>query len=145
MTSVTSLTVVPAPADLLLHVCAHGVRWSPVHSGHWVGDAVRIIQAAGERLDWDVVIAEAARRRLGLQMSHALRLVGERGHVDVPMAIIDTLAQQPVSWRDRLECRFKGRPVASAGGLFMIRTAWRRSAAVARAEGRQPPSWHALS
>ncbi len=141
MTSVTSTTVVPAPADLLLHVCAHGVRWSPVHAGHWVADAVRIIQADGERLDWDVVIAEAARRRLGLQMSHALRLVRERGHVDVPMAIIDTLAQQPVSWRDRLECRFKGRPVASVGGLFMIRSTWRQRVTVARAEGRQPPSW----
>ena len=44
MTSVTSTTVVPAAADLLLHVCVHGVRWSPVHAGHWVADAVRIIQ-----------------------------------------------------------------------------------------------------
>ena len=122
MPSVTATTVVPAAADLLLHVCVHGLRWSPVHAGHWVADAVRIIQAAGERLEWDVVVAEAARRRLGLQMTHALRFVRERGHVDVPMAMIDTLAQQPASWRDRLECRFKGRPVASAGGLFMIRT-----------------------
>jgi hypothetical protein len=141
MTSMTSMTVVPAPADLLLHVCLHGVGWSPVHAGHWVADVVRIIQAAGDWLDWDVVVAEAARRRLGLQMTHALRLVRERGHVDVPRATIDTLARQPVSWRERLECRFKGRPVASAGGLFMIWTAWSRNAAVARAEGRQPPSW----
>ena len=58
MTSVTSTTVVPAAADLLLHICVHGLRWSPVHAGHWVADAVRIIQTAGERLDWDVVIAE---------------------------------------------------------------------------------------
>ena len=141
MTSVTSTTVVPAAADLLLHICVHGLRWSPVHAGHWVADAVRIIQTSGERLDWDVVVAEAARRRLGLQMTHALRVVRERGHVDVPQAVIETLEQQPVSWRDRLECRFKGRPVASAGGLFVIWTAWRRSAAAARADGQQPPPW----
>ena len=141
MTSVTSTTVVPAAADLLLHVCVHGVRWSPVHAGHWVADAVRIIQTAGERLDWDVVVAEAARRRLGLQMMHALRVVRARGHVDVPQAVLDTLERQPASWRDRLECRFKGRPAASAGGLFMIWTAWRRTTAAARADGRQPPSW----
>ena len=141
MTSVTSTTVVPAPADLLLHVCVHGQRWSPVHAGHWVADAVRVIQTSGERLDWDVVIAEAARRRLGLQMTHALRVVRDRGHVDVPQAVIDMLDQQPVSWRDRLECRFKGRPVVSAGGLFVIWTAWRRSVAGARADGLPPPPW----
>ena len=141
MTSVTSTTVVPAAADLLLHVCVHGVRWSPVHAGHWVADAVRIIQTAGERLDWDVVVAEAARRRLGLQMMHALRVVRARGHADVPQAVLDTLKRQPASWRDRLECRVKGRPAASAGGLIMIWTAWRRTTAAARADGRRPPSW----
>ena len=82
-----------------------------MHAGHWVADAVRIIRTSGERLDWDVVVAEAARRRLGLQMTHALRVVRERGHVDVPQAVIDALERQPASWRDRLECRFKGRPV----------------------------------
>jgi len=141
MTSVTSTTVAPAAADLLFHICVHGLRWSPVHSGHWVADAVRIIQTAGERLDWDIVVSEAARRRLGLQMTHALRVVRERGHVDVPQAVIETLERQPMSWRDRIECRFKSRPVQSAGGLFVIWTAWRRSAAAARSDGRQSPPW----
>ena len=141
MSSMTSPAVVPAPADLLLHICVHGLRWSPVHSAHWVADAVQIIQTSGDRLDWDVVVSEAAGRRLGLQMARALRLVRERGHVDVPQAVIDALERQPASWRDRLECRFKGRPVQSTGGLFVIWTAWRRSAAAARRDGQQPPPW----
>ena len=69
---IASTTCVPSPADLLLHICVHGLRWSPVHSGHWVADAARIIQTAGSQLDWDVVLAEAAQRRLGLQMTQAL-------------------------------------------------------------------------
>ena len=133
--------VVPAPADLLFHICVHGLRWSPVHSGHWVADAVRIIRSAGERLDWDVVLSEAERRRLGLQMTQALAVVRERGHVDVPRAVIEKLERQPASWRDRLECRLKGRPVQSVGGLFVIWTAWRRSAAAARKDGQQSPPW----
>ena len=141
MTTVSSMTVVPAAADLLLHVCVHGLRWSPVHAGHWIADAVQVIQTGGEQLDWDVVIAEASRRRLGFQMVQALRVVRERGHVDVPQAIIETLERQPVSWSDRLECRFKARPVVSAGGLFVIWSAWRRSATAARAAGRPRPSW----
>ena len=141
MTSVTPTTVVPAAADLLLHICVHGLRWSPVHAGHWVADAARIIRTSWERLDWDVVVAEAAQRRLGLQMARALGLVRERGHVDVPKAVIDALERQSASWRDRLECRFKGRPVQSVGGLFVIWTAWRRSVAGARADGQPSPAW----
>ena len=141
MTSVTPTTDVPAAADLLLHICVHGLRWSPVHAGHWVADAVQIIQTSGERIDWDVVVAEAARRRLGLQMARALCLVRERGHVEVPQAVIDALGRQAASWRDQLECRFKGRPVQSAGGLFVIWTGWRRSVAGARADAQQPPRW----
>jgi hypothetical protein len=141
MTTVASTACVPAPADLLLQICVHGMRWSPVQSGHWVADAARIIQMAGAQLDWDVVVADAARRRLGAQMTHALRLVRERAHVDVPQAATDALERQAVSWRDRLECRSKSRPVVSAGGLFVIWAAWRRSAAAARIDGLKPPSW----
>jgi len=138
---IASTTCVPSPADLLLHICVHGLRWSPVHSGHWVADAARIIQTEGAQLDWDVVVAEAAQRRLGLQVVSALLLVRERAHVDVPQAVIDALERQPASWRDRIECRYKGRPVVSAGGLFVIWAAWRRSAAAARIDGRKPSSW----
>jgi hypothetical protein len=42
-----------------------------------------------------------------------------------------------VSWREVLECRFKGRPVVSAGGLFVIWSGWVR----ARARGTAKPDW----
>ena len=141
LTSISPMTFVPSPADLLLHVCLHGLRWSPVHAGHWISDAVCILHAAGDELDWQVVIDESARRRLGLQMMHALRVVGERGHVDIPGAVIGALERQPHPWCDWLECRFKGRPVVSAGGLFVIWAGWRRTVRAARAERLRPPSW----
>jgi hypothetical protein len=141
LASISPMTVVPSPADLLLHVCLHGLRWSPVHAGHWVSDAVCILQAAGDELDWQVVIDECARRRLGLQMMHALRVVDDRGHVDIPEAVIGALERQPDSWCDRLECRLKGRPVVSAGGLFVIWAGWRRTVRAAGADGLRPPSW----
>jgi hypothetical protein len=137
--SVTSSSLVPAPEDLLLHACVHGLRWSPVHSGHWVADAAHVMRSAGGALDWEIVAEEAARRRLGLQLREALCLVRDRAHVDVPASAIDALARQPATWRDRLECRWKGRPVVSGGGLFVIWSAWRRTVAAARAAGRQPP------
>ena len=139
--TVSSTVLMPAPEDLLLHACVHGLRWSPVHSAHWIADAGRVMLCAGHALDWDVVIGEAAERRLGLQMREALCLVRDRAHVDVPASVIASLDRQPVSWRDRLECRLKGRPVVSAGGLFVIWAGWRRASAAATAAGSRSPSW----
>ena len=48
-------------------------------------------------------------------MTHALRLVRERGHVDVPQMVFAALERQPASLRDRLECRFKAQARAERG------------------------------
>jgi hypothetical protein len=129
------------PEDQLLHTCLHGLRWSPVHAGHWIADATRVIAHAGAGLDWTVVVREAGARRLGLQMLEALRVVAACGHAAVPDHALEALARQPVSWRDRWECALKGRPVVSAGGLFVIWAGWRRAVGAAKAAGLPAPRW----
>lgn len=128
-------------ADHLMHICLHGLRWSPVHAGQWVADAVRIIARAGSRLDWDVVVDEARQRRMALQMVEALRVVRVRGRAEVPQRVLDALVKEQASWRERWECRLKGRPVVSAGGLFVIWAGWMRTRRAARAEGASAPPW----
>lgn len=130
-----------SPADQLLHICLHGLRWSPVHAGHWIADAVQVISANGADVDWRVLVEEARRREMAPQLFHALRAVVDRGHVAVPDDVLRSLESEPVSWRLRWECRLKGRPVVSAGGLFVIWSGWVRSARAARAEGSVPPRW----
>jgi hypothetical protein len=112
--------LVPSPADQLLHVCLHGLRWSPVPSRHWMADAARIMAHAGSDLHWDDLVEEATRRRLALQMAVALRSVQDAAAVSVPSEVLNAFDAQPASWRDRLELRAKRRPVASPSGLFLI-------------------------
>ena len=127
--------LVLSPADQLLHVCLHGLRWSPVQAGHWVADASRIIAHAGASLQWDVLVDEARTRRLALQMSETLQVVRDAAGAPVPDGVFASLAADRPTWRDRLECRAKSGPVASLGGLFLIWSTWSR---VARGSGRTP-------
>ena len=127
--SETDLPVlVLSPADQLMHVCLHGLRWSPVHAGHWVADAVRIIAHAGDDLDWGIVVEEARGRGMALQMYVALRLLEQMEAGRAPADVLLALGAEPVSLRERLECRLKARPVVGLGGMFVIWCAWRRLA-----------------
>ena len=123
-----SAALAPSPADQLLHVCVHGLRWSPVHSAHWVADAIRIIRHAGSELDWDTLAEEAAQRGLAHQMRETLLLLRSAWAAAVPEEVLRRLQRQAPSFCDRLECHVKGRPRASFGGLFLIWRNWRRLA-----------------
>ncbi len=132
-------TLVLGPADQLLHTCVHGLRWSPVHSGHWVADAARILSRADDVVEWDVLIEEARRRGVTLQVFEALSAVRRLAGSSVPDDVLRRLAATRVTWRDRVECHAKGRPVVSAGGLFVIWCGWRR--AVRHGPPRDRPAW----
>jgi hypothetical protein len=114
-------------ADQLLHVCVHGVRWSPVHAGTWVADAVALLRRVGDRLSWDTLIDEARHRRLAFQMSEALRVVSNVPGSLVPARVLLELRRSRVSWADRLECYAKPRPVLGPAGLWLVWCGWRRA------------------
>lgn len=113
------------PADQLVHTCVHGLRWSPVHAAVWVADAAFLIRAAGQRLDWEVVVEEARDRELSFQVGACLELVRDRGRVDVPRRILEALRRDG-SFVQRVECRSKVRPVRSAVGPLACWFDWRR-------------------
>jgi hypothetical protein len=125
-------------ADQLLHVCLHGLRWSPVHAAHWIADAKQILTRERDTIDWAVVVDESVRRRLALQMASALRLVSLSGRVPVPSAVVEALEAAPSTWRERLEARAKSRPVVSLGGVLATWCRWRRLCAAA---GSGSPGW----
>jgi hypothetical protein len=118
--------LIPSAADQLLHVCVHGLRWSPVHSAHWVADALCIITRAGSGLAWDIVIEEARQRKLSHQMHETLSLLRREWRAGIPDHVLQRLGGRGASvWR-RLECRVKGRPRVGFGNLFLIWCNWRR-------------------
>lgn len=46
-------TLALCPADQLLHVFAHGVRWSEVPPFRWVADAMTVINSSQSEVDWN--------------------------------------------------------------------------------------------
>lgn len=112
------------PADQLLQVCVHGLRWSPIHAATWLADAVNILRSAGARLSWDVLVEEVRQRQLQYQMMAALTLVEKLGRVDIPPQVRTALGTRSIV--QRLECRAKTRPVLGPAGLTAFWCGWHR-------------------
>ncbi len=98
------------PSDQLLHVCVHGVHWTPVPTGHWQADAVAILRRQGDAFAWDALIAEAGGRQLALQCARALRQLTRDRDVPVPAAVLASLGRQSATWWERLEYHAKRWP-----------------------------------
>lgn len=93
-------TRAPCPADQLVHVLVHGVRWNALPPIRWIADAFVLERTAGASLDWDRVVAEASRRRVTAALSTALEhLVGRFG-LDVPANVVTRVREAP---KGRLE------------------------------------------
>ena len=88
-------TRVLCSADFLLHVTAHGLRWSTVPPVRWAADAVTIMRAAGDRLDWNRLVHQAIGRRLTLPVIDALRYLRDDLGIVVPAPILRELQSAP--------------------------------------------------
>jgi hypothetical protein len=115
-----------SPADQLLHVCIHGLRWAPVRSSHWLADAATIIRRTSGTLDWAVFVDEARRRQLTLQLHGALDLVSRLTVMALPTSALDALSPDTAPWSERLERRVKTRELYGVGGLLLMWYDWRR-------------------
>lgn len=84
--------LVPDPADHLLILISHGLRWNPVPPLRWAADA--ILLARGTRvLDWSRLVEIAARLRLSAAAAAGLRWLAEHLEFDVPRDVLPALAR----------------------------------------------------
>lgn len=126
------------PADQLLHVCAHGAAWNPVHPVRWAADAFKTIEAADEELDWERLTSMAREGHLALPLSQALELLAEDLEAPVPAAPRSRLAAVPVSRRERRAHNALAQPPSWRRSLTMLSWFWERYRAQAAAEGERP-------
>jgi hypothetical protein len=106
----------PCPADHLLVVCVHGLKWSPLPAIHWVADAMMLIERS---VDWARLVAEARRRRLAWPVAVALRYLVLTFGAPVPPETLTELEVRGPAWRDRLELSCRSRPPDLRRGLFL--------------------------
>ncbi|MEW6303751.1 MAG: nucleotidyltransferase family protein [Verrucomicrobiota bacterium] len=106
-----------SPADLLLHVCAHGAYWCPVPPVRWVADALVILQTAGDRLDWDRFLAQARARWLTLALHTTLDYLRRAFAATIPARVMTALETSPHPWLERYEYRARFHPRGVLGAL----------------------------
>ncbi|MBI4819194.1 MAG: nucleotidyltransferase family protein [Deltaproteobacteria bacterium] len=87
-------------ADMLFHVCVHGVRWDSAPL-RWVADA-RVL-AGRPGLDWNQLVRRAIDLRLELPVREALELLGRFAFVDVPHEVRRSLSAHAPSTFYKIE------------------------------------------
>lgn len=126
------------PADQVVHVCAHGAAWNPIHPVRWAADAFKVIEASGEALDWERLVAMAVRGRLTLPMRDALAVLADDLEAPVPGEPRRALERVPVSAGERRAHEALARPPSSRRSLAMLSWFWERHRAQAELEGEKP-------
>jgi hypothetical protein len=106
-------TRVLSPADQLLHVCTHGLRFHPIPTSHWMADATMILRRAADALDWRVFVEEARARRITFHVDRALDAL-DPDYAPVPAHVRADLRASSPTWWERVEYHAKRRRSRSA-------------------------------
>jgi hypothetical protein len=109
-----------SPADQLLHVLMHGLRWNPVPSIRWVADALTILDQVGTAFDWPRLVAQAEVRSFVPIVEVGLRYLHEAFGASIPPAVLHRLQARPLGWNERFErwSRLHAGIAAGAGCLW---------------------------
>ncbi|MGH2632815.1 MAG: nucleotidyltransferase domain-containing protein [Tepidiformaceae bacterium] len=84
------------PADQLLHLSVHGIRWDPIPPIRWAADLYLLIERRGPDIDWERLVAQATDRGLTLELLAALAYVKQSLGAEVPGEVLRRLrAAQP--------------------------------------------------
>lgn len=92
------------PEHQLIHVCVHGIGLFPAPV-RWVADALTVLKASGEGMDWTEVVEEARSRRASVALGEALRYVAQTFGAPVPDEALIALTRSKVSVGERLTHR----------------------------------------
>lgn len=90
----------PCPADLLLHVCAHGMQYNLLAPIRWVADAAMIVRR--QAVDWDHFTAQCARFGLALPLGAALDYLADAMALDIPREVRERIARMQPGSIDRI-------------------------------------------
>lgn len=108
-----------APAHQVLHIVAHGLRWSQSPSLHWLADLVLLLRRAAGTIRWGDLAQATLARGLVLQLRSALEYARDRLQAPVPAWALADLERLPVPRGASLEMRLRERPPGLLSGLLL--------------------------
>lgn len=109
---------VPAPTDLLFHLCLHGVRWLPVAPARWVCDVLHLLRREAGAVDWELLRECARQRRCTLRLGQTLTwLEHEFPEAGIPVAVSAALRAVPPAPGEQAEYDKRNLPPSGDPGL----------------------------
>jgi putative nucleotidyltransferase-like protein len=102
-------TRVLAPSDELVRLCLAGARATVPPNVLWLADALAVLQASGDALDWERVARHALRLRAMLRLRDALVYLRRELDAAVPEAVVSELEATPPRPRELLAHKKAGR------------------------------------
>lgn len=90
--------LVPNPADLLLHVCVHGLEGCLQTSRlRWIADGFTLLNKPGLEMDWDRLLQQAREHHLSLLLRDALGYLSVVLDVPIPATVLSGLKSIPTA------------------------------------------------
>jgi Uncharacterised nucleotidyltransferase len=89
------------PTDQLLHTCWHGARWNEVPPIRWVADAMAILDASGEEIDWEDLLKKAKKHRIVMPVKDTLDYLKKTFDAPVPDSLLKSLSAVRISKIER--------------------------------------------
>lgn len=105
-----------SPADSLLHLLSHGLRYSPTPLIRWIPDATILLRHS-PLLDGDTFTLQAQKLGLSLLFSSALSYLSQRSYAPIPSAL---LKAPSASWQERSYARFISRQWHPLFHIFQV-------------------------
>jgi hypothetical protein len=119
-----------SPTDQLFHACVHGykhqVGWEHIPPIRWVADALHVMAAKVEQIDYLRLGCLARELHLGLALKLTLGYLRDRLEAPLPESLISEMAEWPVSAWERAELRTQQKSSTILGSLPIIWHRYRR-------------------
>jgi hypothetical protein len=94
-------TLALSPTDQLLHTCWHGARWNEVPPIRWIADALAILNASAEEIDWSSLLKKTQKHRISMPVKDALEYLKNSFDAPVPDTLLKSLSGIRISKIER--------------------------------------------
>jgi hypothetical protein len=96
-------TLQPRPTAQLLHTVIHGLRSNPEPPVRWIADAMTILRAKGDTIDWQDLTSFTAQQKLSYRLHLGLSFLATHYRAPIPQAVLARLQRDGISLVERVE------------------------------------------
>ena len=114
-------TLALSPTDQLLHTCWHGARWNEVPPIRWVADAMAILAASAEEINWPGLLEKAQRHRIVSPVRDSLEYLKKKFDAPVPDSVLASLSAVRITKIERENYELTLNPMAPPSTTKILR------------------------